>query len=80
MLERAANDPRQRLITFMGGTWEEAKQNYIDASPNLHIDKHTPPLCFMDGEFDRPGERYIATIPSSFCPLNQCFIGHWIMP
>ena len=61
MLERAANDPRQRLITFMGGTWEEAKENYIDASPNLHIDKHTPPLCFMDGEFDRPGERYVAT-------------------
>ena len=60
-LERATIDPRHRLITFMGGTWKQAEQNYIDASPNRHIDAKTPPLCFMDGEFDRPGERYVET-------------------
>lgn len=61
-LERAAQDPRRRQITFMGGRWDEAKQNYLDASPDRHIDASTPPLCFMDGEFDRPGQRYVATI------------------
>ena len=60
-LERANSDPRRRQITFMGGTFEEARQNFIDASPNRHITVGTPPLCFMDGEFDRPGLRYIAT-------------------
>ncbi|MGI9244665.1 MAG: alpha/beta hydrolase fold domain-containing protein, partial [Verrucomicrobiales bacterium] len=61
MLARAESDPRRRLITFMGGTWDEARQNYIDASPIRHINAQTPPMCFMDGEFDRPGVRYVAT-------------------
>ncbi len=54
----ATHDPRRRTATFMGGTWEEAKQTFIDASPVTHVSKHTPPMLFMDGEFDRPGERY----------------------
>lgn len=54
----AMHDPRRRMATFMGGTWDEAKQNYIDASPITHVSKNTPPMLFMDGEFDRPGERY----------------------
>ena len=61
MLERANSDPRRRLITFMGGTWEATKQNYLDASPDRHIDANTPPLCFMDGEFDKPDTRYTIT-------------------
>lgn len=60
-LANAQRDPRRRLQTFMGGTWQEARQNYIDASPNRHIDKNTPPLCFIDGEFDKPGTRYTHT-------------------
>lgn len=54
----AAHDPRRRTATFLGGTWEEAKQTFIDASPVTHVSANTPPMLFMDGEFDRPGERY----------------------
>ncbi len=54
----AANDPRRRMATFMDGRWEQAKQNYVDASPITHVSKRMPPMLFMDGEFDRPGERY----------------------
>lgn len=54
----AAHDPRRRTATFMGGTWEEAKQNFIDASPITHVSENTPPMLFMDGEFDSPGTRY----------------------
>ena len=58
-MRRSANsDPRRRMITFMGGGWDEAKQNYVDASPITHVSTKSPPMLFMDGEFDRPGERY----------------------
>ncbi len=54
----ASEDPRRRMIAFMDGRWEQARQNYIDASPVTHVSKATPPMLFMDGEFDSPGERY----------------------
>jgi acetyl esterase/lipase len=60
--ESAGSDPRRRMITFMGGTWDQAKQNYIDASPVTHVSKATPPMLFMDGEFDSPGTRYLEII------------------
>ena len=53
-----AHDPRRRAATFMGGTWEEAKPTFIIASPITHVSANNPPMLFMDGEFDRPGERY----------------------
>ena len=58
----AKRDPRRRMMTFMGGSPEAAKQNYIDASPIIYVSKRTPPMLFMDGEFDRPGERYPSMI------------------
>ena len=54
----AAHDPRRRTATFMGGIWEEVKSTFIAASPITHVSANTPPMLFMDGEFDRPGERY----------------------
>ncbi|MCA9129905.1 MAG: alpha/beta hydrolase [Planctomycetales bacterium] len=60
--ESAASDPRRRLITFMHGTWEEAHQNYVAASPVSHVSEQTPPMMFMDGEFDSPGTRYTEII------------------
>ena len=65
--ESAANDPRRRMIIFMGGDWTQTQQNYVDASPITHVSSGTPPMLFMDGEFDRPGERY----PEMIKKLNQ---------
>ena len=56
-LEATRTDPRRRMMIFMGGTWEESKQAYVDASPIKHVSSRTPPMLFMDGEYDRPGER-----------------------
>ncbi len=58
MRELIATDPRRRLRTFLGGTWDEAQANFRDASPLTHVSAQTPPILFMDGELDRPGERY----------------------
>ena len=60
--ESAREDPRRRMIAFMGGTWDETKQSYKDASPFTHVSEKTPPMLFMDGEFDSPGTRYPAII------------------
>lgn len=51
-------DPRRRMSTFMGGNFRKAKSTFILASPITHVSKATPPMLFMDGEFDSPGERY----------------------
>ena len=56
--QSASADPRRRMITFMGGTWNERRENYVDASPITHVSESSPPMLFMDGEFDRPGQRY----------------------
>lgn len=68
----AASDPRRRMRTFMGGKWEQAKQNYVDASPITHVSTQTPPMLFMDGEFDRPGERY----PEIIAKLTACDVAY----
>ena len=63
--QKTANeDPRRRIHTFLNGTYESAKQTYHNASPVFHVSKATPPMCFMDGEFDSPGTRYQGIIPA----------------
>lgn len=57
-LEQANADPRRRVRTFLGGTFEEVRGQYRDLSAITHVDENTPPMCFMDGEFDSPGTRY----------------------
>lgn len=61
-LQAAAEDPRRRIYTFLDGTIDEVPQTYHNASPVFHVSKATPPMCFMDGEFDLPGTRYGAII------------------
>lgn len=57
-LDSLASDPRRRGYTFLGGKPEIVPHNYHNASPVFHVSKATPPMCFMDGEFDSPGTRY----------------------
>ena len=58
-VSKAMADPRRRVINFLGGTYEKAPATYAAASPIFHLDAATPPCLFMDGEKDRPGERYV---------------------
>ena len=71
-LESMRSDPRRRMKTFMDGDWTTAKRTFINASPITHVDSKAPPMCFMDGEFDSPGERY----PEIIEKLNQFGIHH----
>ncbi len=61
-LKSAAEDPRRRIYTFLGGTYETATHTYHNASPVFHVSKASAPMCFIDGEFDSPGTRYSAII------------------
>lgn len=56
--QSASEDPRRRMNTFMGDAWNDARSMFELASPITHVSKSTPPMLFMDGEFDSPGERY----------------------
>ena len=57
-LKSMKTDPRRRTYTFLNGTYETAEHNFHNASPVFHVSRATPPMCFMDGEFDNPGTRY----------------------
>ena len=59
-VEKAAGKPEgDAIIDFMGGALPGQKTGiYIEASPLTHVNKKTPPMLFIDGEFDRPKTRY----------------------
>jgi len=59
-VEKAAGRPEgDAIIDFMGGALPGQKTGiYIEASPLTHVNKKTPPMLFIDGEFDRPKTRY----------------------
>ena len=44
---------------FFGGTLEQVPEIYREASPITHVSAQTPPILFLDGSRDRPGERYV---------------------
>ncbi|MEM0924625.1 MAG: alpha/beta hydrolase [Planctomycetota bacterium] len=46
-------------ITFFGGSYEEVPQMYRDGSPINYVSSNTPPILFLDGSLDRPGQRYV---------------------
>jgi arylsulfatase A len=47
------------VVDFMGGAlpWKQ-RETYELASPLTYVDSRTPPMLFIDGENDRPRERY----------------------
>jgi len=51
--------PIQNQVVFFGGTYAEKKDVYVAASPITHVSAKTPPMLFIEGEFDTPGERYV---------------------
>jgi acetyl esterase/lipase len=59
-VEKAAGKPEgDAIIDFMGGALPDQNTGiYIEASPLTHLNAHTPPMLFIDGEFDRPRSRY----------------------
>ncbi|MCP4847839.1 MAG: alpha/beta hydrolase [Verrucomicrobiaceae bacterium] len=59
-VEKAAGKPEgDAIIDFMGGALPAQKTGiYIEASPLTHLSPRTPPMLFIDGEFDRPRTRY----------------------
>ncbi|MDA7598045.1 alpha/beta hydrolase, partial [bacterium] len=46
-------------VIFFGGEYSEKPEIYAAGSPITHISKETPPILFLDGEFDNPGKRYV---------------------
>lgn len=46
-------------VIFFGGEFSEKPEVYAAGSPITHISKETPPILFLDGEFDNPGKRYL---------------------
>ncbi len=55
----AAKSEGDAIIDFMGGALPSQKTGiYREASPLTHVNKSTPPMLFIDGEFDRPRIRY----------------------
>jgi len=51
--------PIQSQVIFFGGPYAEKKDVYVAASPITHVSAKTPPMLFIEGEFDTPGLRYI---------------------
>ncbi|MAS95840.1 MAG: esterase [Verrucomicrobiales bacterium] len=49
----------KNCVIFFGGEYDEVPELYAQGSPITHISESTPPTLMIDGEKDRPGERYV---------------------
>lgn len=60
-LARALESPKpiQSHLLFFGGPVSEQRERYIQGSPFHQLTAACPPLLFLDGEKDTPGQRYI---------------------
>ena len=59
-IEKNKDGPRgDAVIDFMGGHTPSTNRGiYEEASPLAHVGANSPPMLFIDGEFDRPEIRY----------------------
>jgi len=62
----------KNCTVFFGGTIEEVPEVYHQASPITHVSAETPPILFLDGSLDRPGERYFEMREK----LDECGVTH----
>lgn len=60
-IERVRKNPKDHAARFLGAGYDDNPKLYVEASPLTHLDRHTPPILFMDGEHDRPAFRTEAT-------------------
>ena len=75
----------ENCTIFFGGTIKEVPQVYHDASPINHVSPQTPPILFLDGSLDRPGERYVdmrkqlaaLDLPNQLQVIVGAKHGHW---
>jgi len=67
-----AKKPIRNQLTFFGGTHQQQRDLYAQGSPINHISKGDPPVLIIEGENDRPGERY----PAFRKRLDEAAIAH----
>lgn len=58
-VKAAKNRHIENCSIFFGAEYAENPEIYAEGSPITHVSAETPPLLFLDGEFDQPGERYV---------------------
>jgi pectinesterase len=58
-VKESASGSIKNCVIFFGGEYSEVPEIYAKGSPITHLSETTPPLLMIDGEKDRPGERYV---------------------
>lgn len=86
-LGRALESPKpiSSQLIFFGGNVTEQRGRYIQGSPFHQLTADCPPLLFLDGEKDTPGQRYIAMrqrmdelkVPHELVVIEGCAHGAW---
>ena len=84
-VKEAKNQHIESCTIFFGAEYSENPKIYAEGSPITHISKKTPPLLFLDGEFDTPGERYLEMrkqldvlgVPNEFVMIPGAKHGQW---
>lgn len=86
-LSRALESPKpiQSHLLFFGGPVTEQRERYIQGSPSHQLTAACPPLLFLDGEKDTPGQRYTTMrqrmdelkVPHQLAVIEGCAHGQW---
>jgi len=86
-LARALESPKpiQSHLLFFGGTVTEQREHYLQGSPFHQLTATCPPLLFLDGENDTPGQRYLTMrqrmdelkVPHELTVIEGCDHGQW---
>lgn len=86
-LSRALESPRpiRSQLLFFGGPVGEQRGRYIQGSPFYQLRADCPPLLFLDGEKDTPGQRYIIMrqrmdelrVANELVVIEGCVHGAW---
>ena len=75
----------KNCVIFFGGEYDEVPEVYAQGSPITHVSEDTAPILMLDGEKDRPGERYpeyrkkldAAGVVNEFSMIPEAKHGQW---